>query len=363
MKTKGFTLIEALIASSVFGLVAVTGTAVFMNMSNSEKKTELTNALYEDARVVMEKLATEIHEGTIDYEEYYSVEVLASGYYGINRGVYSSRFYDPGFYLQDGLPEQGTNPAHLGAQCVDGEGTPISCTGASTELIYPLSVDQNTGKNPYKEDSSLASAFCDESLDTKVLCLDKKHDELYLISSDGKSKSIIVNQLINDKQDRAVSILTMEGLDYDKNGVVDIFTCNDKIKKYCHAPTAEEANHPSGVEEITLPKKHNAPTLFNIGSSPFTPFSPLRSTITKLQFVIWPDEDPYKAFAETDAQYQPSVTIIMTLEPSADELANYPGTEKPSVTVQTTISAGKRSQIKTYPPTQDISWIKGITAL
>ncbi|MFA4890901.1 MAG: prepilin-type N-terminal cleavage/methylation domain-containing protein [Candidatus Gracilibacteria bacterium] len=375
---KGFTLIEALIASSIFALVAVMGATIFINISHSDRQTELTNALYEDARVVMEKLATKIRNGTIDYEEYYSVEVLDSELYGINRGVYGSRFYDPGLSELDGSLDQGANPDNLGAECINASGDIVECTDENSEFIFPPSVDKNLGHNPALDsDNAKASAFCDDDLGK--LCpavldpatLANMQDELYLISEDGREKTIIIRQeisLADGTADGIISLLSMTGLDNDNNGIVDIFSCVDEISDYCYAdgeiPAGYEFEHPEeySLTDITLPKSIENED-FDLVNSPFTPISPLRSSITNLKFIIWPNEDPYKAFAEKAVQYQPNVTIIMSLEPSADEMQDYPGIETPTVTIQTTVSTGARNQIDTYPPTKDISWMKDIDAL
>ena len=186
MTNKGFTLLEALIASTIFAMVAMVGANIFVNISQSEQKTELANSLYEDARVVLETLATEIRESTIDYEEYYNIEVLDSDIYGVNRGVYGSRFYDPGYKIgAGGAPEPGSNPANLGVEWLDEDGDPADPdTGV---VVYPLSVDKNLGKHPYDgvED---ASAFCEPAVNPEGACNkpEEGHPELHLISEDGR---------------------------------------------------------------------------------------------------------------------------------------------------------------------------------
>jgi type II secretory pathway pseudopilin PulG len=352
----GFTLLEALIAATIFALVSTIGAAIFINISQSERKTELSNALYEDARIIMEMLSREIRAGTIDYEEYYSINVADAKYYGINRGVYGSRFYDPGYYLKDdGTVAVGTNPTHLGVHIDQG-------------VIYSLSVDKNTGKNPYQAPGK-ATAFCDDLVPGKV-CPDPApaqipaQDELYLISSDGRSKTIFVSQQIKTN-DYAISTLKLEGSDFDNNGTIDLFTCSENsldytdCKKESTVP-AEDFHFPVTVsfdDDDKLALKHDPTKQFSLQTSAFAPISPLRSSIKDLQFIIWPDEDPYKAFAEKDVQYQPNVTIVMTLEPSEEEKADYPSDKIPEITIQTTVSTGVHQKLSTYPPTSDLDWI------
>jgi prepilin-type N-terminal cleavage/methylation domain-containing protein len=374
MKNKGFTLLEALIASTIFAMVAMVGANIFINISHSERKTELANSLYEDARVVLETLATEIRESTIDYEEYYNIEVLESGVYGINRGVYGSRFYDPGYKIGvGGAPEVGSSPDHLGVEWLNDEGDKA---GPGEEfVVYPLSVDKNLGRNPYDKDEpeNSASAFCEPAVTTPPVggCSkpEEGHSELYLISEDGREKTTIIKQLLPITGDSVISILEMEGLDLDNNGIVDVFTCDNKVAELCETEgqlvsDGYEFDHPHpssfNTEGLSFPINDNE--TFTISDSPFSPISPRRSNITELKFIIWPDEDPYKAFAESDIQYHPNVTIIISMEPSASEIENYPGENIPKVTLQTTVSTGVLEKVETYPPTKDLSWIKEVDA-
>lgn len=312
---------EALIAASIFTFVASIAITIFINVSKTEKTAELTNAMYEDARVVMEMLSRQIRSGTIDYEEYYSLNVLGSVNYGVKRGAYASRFYDPGFTINNdtGVIEKGINPDNLGVECIGLDGKFLDC--ALGGEVFTLSVDQNTGEN--LDDS----AFCKEpNCGSDSL----KQTELHIISTDGKSKTIIGRLQVNGTEDYVLVMAEMEGSDEDGNGIIDTFK-----------PTLEKLE----------PQDTWGP------ASQFVPLSPLRSSVKDLKFKIWPNEDPYRAFAEPGVQYQPSVTIIMTLEPSEAEKASFSGTV-PEVTVQTTVTTGAHAEIQTYPPTRDLLEIK-----
>jgi prepilin-type N-terminal cleavage/methylation domain-containing protein len=355
MKNKGFTLIEVLIAASIFAMVSMIGATIFMNISQTERKTSLSNAIYEDARVIMEMLAREIRNGTIDYEEYYSVNVLEAEYYGVNRGVYGSRFYDPGYKYNGGDPVHGNNPEDLGTTCFDQAGNPGSCDSKYT-ILFPLSVDKNMGKNFWNKATPSENAFCDNG---KGICDGSMPDELYLISADGREKTILIKQQ-TATNDYALSMIRLEGIDKDTNGVVDIFTCESSYN--CSSVDATKFKHPSSPSYADIKLPSTTINLFDINNSSFIPISPLRSSIEKLEFYISPKEDPYKAFSEAGVQYQPYVTIVLTLKPSEKEKANYPG-NPPKITVQTTVSAGVKQKITTYPPTKDLNWIQNVPNL
>jgi len=177
-------------------------------------------------------------------------------------------------------------------------------------------------------------------------------DELYLISKDGRSKTIIRTQT-KGTEDQVLSILRLEGKDTDNNGVIDGFFCNASISG-CAGATMSPFN-----DTNKLVAKYIDGESFDTTASPFTPISPLRSTVTDIHFIITPKEDPYKAFDEPDVQIHPSVTIVMTLEPSSTEKTTLPaGQQDQSITVQTTVATGVTSRIKSYPPTKELDWIK-----
>jgi len=336
---------EALIAASIFAMVSSIAVAFFMNITRTEKKTELTNAIYEDARVIMEMLSNEIRQGTVDYEEYYSMKVkqdnvdATEAKYGINRGLYGSKFYHPGYTIDPDSQTTvlGDNPGNLGVECVLNLGgnryEKIPCDGGGS--IFTLSVDLDMGKNPYDgADNDAESAFCETSPCPNLA----EVTELYLISKDGRTKTIIGKKTLNGDGDSILGMLQMVGEDTDGNGVIDSFTCKPEYGCGGTQPTKSDLTHVAKVYQ------------------PFVPISPLRSSVKDLKFIITPTEDPYKAFAEIDAQVQPSITMILTLEPSEDQKENY-REEPPVVTVQTSVSAGVKNKITTYPPKRDLSEI------
>ncbi len=358
LNKRGFTLMEALIAASVFGMLSVIAATFFLNISQSQRSTDSYSALYEDARVIMENIANEIRNGTVDYEEYFNITSDANGteggiaatdrYYGINRGVYASRFYDPGYRLKDdGTFMQGYNAADLGVECLGEDGKKIDCPGGVS--IFSLSVDKDMGKNPYDGvNEANVSAINDNKND---------QPELYLISKDGRNKTIIKTQSINTS-DHILSILRLTGKDTDSNGVIDGFFCNEPTG--CEIASIPPYDAISGLNEYV--SKKDSSNTFSI-SSAFTPISPFRSNVKDIHFIITPTEDPYKAFDEKAVQIHPSVTIVMTLEPSTKEKENLPTEQQnQSITVQTTVSAGVTSRIKTYPPTKDLIWIQNVVS-
>lgn len=351
----GVTLVEVLVAISIFAVVAVIAVNIMINVAKIEKRSAIETAIYEDLRFTMQRLSNEIQNGAIDYEEYYSVYVAqnnaATSFYGINYGVYGSRFYDPGKRLDKAAT---SNPKDLGQECSyekDGK----------CEVVYTLSTDINVGQNPFFGDSKKSNAFCDNG---KGLCNGESVSELYLIDKTGTKKTIIGRKKTTNatNDDHALAMVEMEGLDLDQNGIIDTFRCMPQY--YCWNVPGDIANAIKlpftdaflNEQNLTLPRRKDLKEYFDVTdvpSSEFVPLSPLRSSIKDLKFIITPLEDPYKAFAEKDSRMQPSVTIILKIGLSEQAAKDYPG-DFEDITVQTTVKAGVLNRIDSYPPVNDV---------
>jgi prepilin-type N-terminal cleavage/methylation domain-containing protein len=390
---KGFTLIEILIASSLFVIVISLSTAILFDIIKVEKRSEILNAVYDDSRVVMEQLANLIHNNAIDYDEYYSINYIQKEKlkfttdpfpaYGLYNGVYSSRFYDPGLTYVNNTEngEPGTNPKNLGVECTI-PGTPI----AQCRFPYKLSKDKNTGKNPYDGSGKAeeeSNAVCDLGACTPKTFTDS---ELYLINAAGNKKTIIGRQFIKSTsslEDYTLSMLELDGIDSDQNGIPDLFTCNPNytcnpdptlIKKYLITPFTDPKFPPAMIGNDGHLNESNITTLglsiatqndlktmlISLTSSPFIPITPFRSTVEDVQFIISPIEDPYKGYAETAIQSHPSVTILLTMQPSAADMAQYPGEPPEAITIQRTVTSGVHQKVESYPPTNELGWLQAL---
>lgn len=364
---KGVSLIEVLIAISLFAIVAVVSSNILIDIVQLEKKNSIQNAIYEDLRMMLQMITKEIQTGTLDYEEYYNYCVIqdadAGSFFGINHGVYGSRFYDPGKTL-DLLDPVTHNPEDLGLECSFWRDV------GECEVVYTLSSDLNTGQNPFFGNPADATAFYD--IGGVGNCGDTGEiDHLFLINNTGTQKTIIARKKTGI-DDWAIGLVRMRGLDIDQNGIVDTFTCLDEFD--CYGNGTGEAATLAGnialpyfdlvgksteqiitdlINPINVPQESDLNIAFDINTTQFIPISPLRANVENLIFIVQPLEDPYKAFAESDSRAHPSVTIILTVGLSADAEVAYPGDFEP-ITVQTTVSAGVLGRIETYPPVNEI---------
>ncbi len=398
-------LVEILVGVAIFTIAIVIASALLIEMVKLEKRTSIESVIYDDVRLILQQLTTEIQGGAIDYDEYFSVCVIQNAcgeeeeaYYGIHHGIYGSRFYDPGGSLDSAAT---VNPFDLGLECLFP--SPLA-DGQECEIVYSLSSDFATGQNPYVGDSTTSSAFCDESSGVGV-CPNSTGvivDELYLIDASGTRKTILGRQKIHDNDiggDWAIGKVVMEGIDADQNGFVDIFTCEDEYECFgCDGPnncvggdigdntTLFEAifkdgnqftasNHPFFSKEqfmdqvgASVPRKSDLANPFGVSlqAASFVPITPWRTNVKDLQFIITPVDDPYRGFAESNGMNHPTVTIILTLGLSEEAQKIYPG-EFEDVIVQLTVASGQTEAIQSYPPIRDIrsapnddSWIDAV---
>lgn len=344
---KGFSLIEIVMAASIFAIASVTVAAAFVQTARSQKKILLENALFEDSRFVMERLVNEIHNNTIDYEEYYNRIIknqppLSPTYYGQNFGEYGKKFYNPG--------KNGGDADTYGALCNDGA-TPVPHRGIPPEncVILKQTVDTNTGQNPYLPspedpdvDIKTATAMCENGgctdLALKTLY---RQNELYLINRSGNLKTIFALEKIKaDPSEYALAMVKMDGRDTaDSDDLPDTFSCSADFK--CTV-TVDGNKYP-------LNEDLGAPGNLEILGENFTPISPERVTIKDLHFFVSPLEDPRKAFAEDlpEIQMQPHVTIVMTIALTDKYAKQVPG-ENFTITLQTTVSSGVYQEVLSY---------------
>lgn len=341
LKKNGFTLIEVLIASSIFAVVGLIAVNVFVNIIRTQRRVSLENMIYEDARFMLQRIGREIRENTVDYEEYYN-RVIEGKTYGTTYGCYANRFYNPG------------NPPKLGAECNDG-GLPKNNPNC---VIDKKTLDVHTGQNPFAgtvvpdKKPEDASAFCDKTLGPDFICTSNFHvrDELYLIDPKGGKKTFIARKETSQNKDYAVALLSLSGEDSDKNGIVETWTGCAKNNEFCCAKgftcDAVEIQKMNPLQNLEATKVYQTPPNNYQG---FIPISPSRTTITSMRFLVSPLEDPRKAFAETtpDIQQQPHVTIILSVKPAQSSLQNYSG-DPPEVTIQTTVTSNVYNEVRSY---------------
>ncbi|XOU94481.1 MAG: PilW family protein [Candidatus Kerfeldbacteria bacterium] len=70
LNNSGFTLIEMLIAISIFSLVLIVATNIYITINNSQRKVVTQQKIQDDIRFLFEAIAQEIRLGSINYDFY-----------------------------------------------------------------------------------------------------------------------------------------------------------------------------------------------------------------------------------------------------------------------------------------------------
>lgn len=369
-KKPGFTLLEVLIAATIFSIISMLATSIFVNLSQNKQQITSRNLLYDDAQFILDQLSRQIASNTVDYEEYYN-QLILGGSPGMNFGHYASQFY---YNVSSNKPYK---------ECVDYD--------EKTNTYTPKKSCINTGKHPSDDNSQPDNAnaffsgsdpktdgiFCDGF--SAFMSSTKHHvcvKQLFLINGEASRKTMIAKEklLWDNVTDPSyvLSQLAMKSYEYtDKTNLPTViprlFTCVLTNCSQATTPAITPINY-SNTTQVTL----NYPDSSDLEStnevvtatgdqepiarayaSDYIPFTPSRVNIKDIKFFISPVEDPHKAFAEPDTDpthtylHQPSITIVMTVEPISNVRYN---TKHPSVTVQTSVTPGLFAEVLSYPP-------------
>ncbi|MBI4994658.1 type II secretion system protein [Candidatus Peregrinibacteria bacterium] len=368
----GFTLIELLISVGLFAIVVVIFSSLLIQSIRTSQEANTQNQIYEDARFLMQHIAKEIRSGMVDYDEYYSQNVVIPSNkgngidnFGQNYGKYYSSFYNPG------------SDEKLGFECNDSSSNKQNCKPLSETK------DKNTGQNPFEgklgnEEAGKENAFCGaisykitkkegEIAELKTGKLPDGTDlcpaetsaktaqhELYLISSDGRTKTIFAREKIGIDKDKnsmyALSFLRMKGEDLkNEDGVPDSFKCANGFECTDNSGAdCKTGDYPSSRANELNPDDN----AFNAEacdtkewgfSKDFVPISPFRANIVGFDVYVSPSENPHYAFSENQEQYSPRVKVVLTLAPNP-KYFSIQTTFKP-ITIARTIYAGVLNKI------------------
>lgn len=365
---KGFTLIEMLIASALFGVIGSLALTLFINMSRSSSTFALREIILDDAQFMMNTLVREISDNAIDYEEYFNRTVI-KGEFGMNFGQYAAQFY----YSEKVNPGQQNNCDNLD---ITYGGKKDSCinTGKNPPATNKLPGDGSAFTSPnftaYEdpEKPEEQKIFCKDFDPENELRINKRNyvcvQHLYLISPDGKKKIIIAPEGESEGKG-STHVLSRVEMVWPSKDDQGIFTCNP-----------EKTPCTGGSPEITLMNsaKNKAPKVQipdvqdlsdkndDDENEDFIPFTPRRINIRSIKFFLSPVEDPIKAFSEGEdplkgfsekeinAKYaikQPSIMIVLEVEPSANVSS---GKESSRITLQKLVTIPILQEIKSFPP-------------
>jgi prepilin-type N-terminal cleavage/methylation domain-containing protein len=309
---KGFTIIELMISTAILAILIITGASIYTNFYNSVKNLQASNMVYEEARFTMERIASEIRNSTVDYEEYYNQAANYAGdphidnIYGENYCQYSRQFYGPG---------------------PDGK--------------FGTYDDESLGVRKAGSPSPIPSII---------------QDKLFLINSSGNHRTYI-KKIVNSDGLGKVGLLKLTGEDYgldhlnsdamnnstclpdsgERDGLIDTWLCDKGFK--C---TQQPAGTPpcNGFYDIISDDPAHPET------SSFLNITPTSIDIQELKFLITPMDDPYKAYNDPSVQIQPNITIKLIARASPEIAGAFKG-KIADIVLESTVSSRTYNEITT----------------
>ncbi len=348
---RAFTLIEVLITLTIFVMVAIIAVTLLVNGMRSAKRIQAQIYLYTEAQALMDQIAREVSNNTVDYELYYSRNVLGeTGWDTPNYGFYGQTFFNPGTGGQLVGPYDDVDD-YYGANCP-----------SDTSLLYPDEcsdetpdydeLDLETGTHPFEEiddftgytdDPVYMNAFCEgTAADPDHGSIDCTEvgvpftDELFLVNGAGDTRIMYIMELLEGSStEYGLSRLVMSGADYNNDGVEDTWSCTSDYD--CLDVTGEVGEDLIGLAGLPVPDEDD-----------FMPLSPLDIRVVSFNVLISPSEDPYRGFGEEDAQLQPQVTVIMEVTLSDEFGSSLLGDIVPSILIQRTMTTGVYSKVVSY---------------
>ncbi len=329
---RAFTIIELLITLTLFSTVAILCVNALVNAMASARKIQAQATLYSETQNLMDQLAREVEQNTVDYEAYYlryGYSTPETGWETAGYGLYGQTFYNPGTGGNEAGPYSGM-ASYYGVACTTTSGSyPDACPTETPNYDY---VDLDTGAHPftgitsidsgYDDDPTYMNAFCESETGTPD-CSDLTNgvtDELILVNGAGDLRTVFSQVLFDGSTtDYHLSKVQLSGTDTDNDGIVNTWLCS-----------------------TNFPCTGTVPDLTD-----FMPITPNVLDIESFTIYITPLEDPYRGFAEPDTQVQPTVTIVITATLSDDYSGRMLG-DVPSLTIQRTISTGVYSKVESY---------------
>lgn len=348
----GFTLLEVMLVASLFSVIGMMATGVFLNVSRGQQQVGSKNTLYDDAQFILDQLTKEIASGAIDYEEYYN-RIVVEGKPGMNFGHYASQFYYD-LVKKQNCPVTSPTCVHIG------KNPPASNFPEKSSALYQAGVNEG-------------GIFCKNF--EPIFSTSKGHacvTQLYVINPDGTRKTFVAPEKIywegsNEKKTSYVLSRAQMVQYTDANGkaIAHLFRCENGEICSGKLPGLKTINIDSPKTiDLTYPDPDDLEGKGGLGETPvdkaynkgmnFLPFTPSRVNIKSVKFYIGPPEDPRKAIGEANEDagtvtnvHQPRVTILLTIEPISN-VKN--GTDYPALTAQTTVTPGMFTEIESYPP-------------
>ena len=341
-KRPAVTLFEMILTIALFSVVGTLAAGVLTNSLKSARKIQDQVFLYTEAQAAMDQVGRAIEHSAIDYEAYFSRQVLGENSWETpHYGYYAKSFYDPGAGGPDSVLGPYDGITGYGTSCANdiNEIYPTDCPG---EAPNTSTMDLNTGKHPFEGISNGHPQYLSlqEPRQMNAMCAPSPggpqeecsmfhhqiQDELILINGEGDERTVFRLQNMDGQEcdqtageECRLAQLQLLGTDGDGNGIIDTWVCSPLYDCPDASPTIAD----------------------------FKPIIPSSLQIQAFYMYISPMEDPYRAFGENEVQAQPQVTFLMTVGLNSARSYGLLG-KSPTITLQRTVSTGVYHKIVSY---------------
>ena len=336
-KKSAFTLVEILVAISIFITLMGTVTAIYFSMQKSQLRIKMSSNLYDETRFLMESLAKEIRGSYIDYEEFYNQNNSKTDRDG--RAI-------------EGSCELNCENSKMGGNCsldddIDGDAMGIdltdknfNCSGIkynTDELFGEIGRCYGAYARNFYEPLGSKKGICSRDMratggadgnDFENALASHQNQNLYLISLNRMERTFF---RFSDNALKKLKLICCETS--DTNGCSGLDGNNNEI---CE----QWGPDPDFTSGASVPSKAIEDHFVDITSSDIS--------IADLDFYIYPRKDPYLAFKDHAVKYHPFVRI--TIQAFSRTYADhFPNEAVPSISLSTTISVRSYSNIPSLP--------------
>lgn len=393
LNTRGLTLIELMIASVILMTVITIVMTAYANFTSSKRRVLLTNQLYNETNFLMERIAREIHNGTIDYQGYWKENALMnSADEWIEEGANPSGVKSDGDTSAPSTPgfnsiKNCQNPTSLSDTISDTNSTEQQkdiLMNYRYQFIYPgaalpdgndnlnnmvhlncESDNFNTGAgyNVYDDDAAYGQgprAFSEnpydsasnQSLSSKMLWdwdlntinpITENNPPLLLVKENSdkteytrsalrlKNKKIELIQFLGKDTDTAPPDFIADQWKCSKD-----FACGNTNKSYdgSYIWSQKEVKRTAGDTNLGLDNGINSVSDTDLVWKDITPAN---IQINRFDFILSPVKDPHRAFFEKTRIQKPQVTFIIEAQVKTASMKGVSG-EAPKIILQTTVT-------------------------
>jgi prepilin-type N-terminal cleavage/methylation domain-containing protein len=119
--TSGFTLLEVIVAATLFLVILVFGTSIFVSISNTQRASAEAQKVFGESRFLVDMLADQIRSASLDYQSGYPAAQPETRLHLIRTDGTSVRYY-----LESILDSDGITRGHLKQQVGTGSAVVLS---------------------------------------------------------------------------------------------------------------------------------------------------------------------------------------------------------------------------------------------